>query len=79
MKRKRKTDDLQLNASVLGAEWINDPNTIADSYLSSASSLLFLVQENYLKTFSTIESVAAAALCFSEADVLMTCEVCIIK
>ena len=76
VKRKRKTEEQQekLDASVPSAEWINDPNTIADSYLSAAPSFLLLVQENYLKTFSTIESVAGAALCLSDADMLMTSE-----
>lgn len=53
-----------------GVEWYHNPNTIVDSYLSSDSLIVLLVQENYLKTFTSIESVADAAHCLSEADVL---------
>ncbi|XP_034249060.1 cell cycle checkpoint protein RAD17 [Thrips palmi] len=71
VKRKRKVDDKHLDASVPGAEWIHNPSTIVDSYISSAGSLLLLVEENYLKTYSAIESVSLAARCLSDADIMM--------
>lgn len=74
VKRKRKEGEKHLDATTPGVEWVHNPNTLADSYLSSASSFLLLVQENYLKTFSSIESVAAAAFCLSEGDVAVNSE-----
>lgn len=76
VKRKRKVDEKQLDASVPGADWIHNPTSIVDSYISSAGSLLLLVQENYLKTYSAIESVTKAALSLSDADVMMNGVVC---
>lgn len=78
-KRKRKVDEKLLDVSVPGAELIHNPSSIVDSYASSANSVLMLVQENYLKTFSAIESVTAAALGLSDADILMNGLVCIMK
>lgn len=71
-KRKRKGDEKHLDATVPDARWVHDPNTIVDAYCSTASSFLLFIQENYLKTFSTIESVAAASQFLSSADVMMT-------
>lgn len=79
MKRKRKKDEKHLDVSVPGAELIHSPSSIVDSYISSAGSVLMLVQENYLKTYSAIESVTAAALCLSDADILMNGLVCYFK
>ncbi|KAK3919660.1 Cell cycle checkpoint protein RAD17 [Frankliniella fusca] len=74
VKRKRKEDEKHLDATMPGVEWIHNPNTLADSYSSSAGSFLLLVQENYLKTYSSIESVAAAAFSLSLGDVAMNSE-----